>query len=109
MHPTLSLQIAVGVLARDQHRNALDTRFIPGLNVYQIDLEPARFAVALIHAQEHVRPITTLRAASARVNAEDGVGLVMLRAQQVFELKLIELLLGGVDLRGDSRLRLAQV
>jgi len=109
MHPALGFQVAVRVVTGHQHGDALDARFVAGLDVHQIDLEAARFAVTLVHAQEHVRPITALRAARARVNAKDSIGFVVFVGEQVFQFELIELLLGGIDLCRDSLLRLPEL
>ena len=43
------------------------------------------------------------------MDAEDGVGLVVFLAEKVFQLELIELLLGGIDLRRNPLLRLTEV
>ena len=43
------------------------------------------------------------------MDAEDRVGLVVLPAEEVLQLELIELLFGGVDFGGDPLLGLAEV
>ena len=61
MHADLGGQVAVGVLALDQHGGALDARLLAGLDVGDVALEAPAVAPAQVHAQQHLRPVLALR------------------------------------------------
>ena len=57
MHPGLGREVAVGVLAGDQHGRALDARLLARLHVRDVLLVAAPVAPAQVHAQQHLRPV----------------------------------------------------
>ena len=88
----LGLAVAVGVFARDQHRGALDAGGFARQRVGDIDLPAARLGPALVHAQEHARPIARFGAARARVDAQDAVALVVRAVEEYLQLQGVQLL-----------------
>ena len=77
----------------------------PRLVVEHLGLPALAFAVAQVHAQQHVRPVLALRAAGAGVDRDDRVRTVVLAAQHAGELGPSEGVLNGrehlLELAGD--------
>ena len=61
MHAALGGEIAEGIFAGDLERAGLDAGFVAELDVHDLALEAVALDPALIHAQEHVRPIAATR------------------------------------------------
>jgi hypothetical protein len=91
MHARFSQHHAVGEVANQQDRRALDARLVAGLVVDDVPLEPAPLRPLQVHAQQHLGPVLRLGAAGARVDGDDRVGAIVLAAQHLLGL-------GGLDL-----------
>ena len=63
-------------------RRGLDARLLAGMEVDQLDLQPAPLRPALVHALEHRRPILALGAARAGVDLDIAVVGIRLARQQ---------------------------
>ena len=81
MHAVLGLQVAVGVVAADHHRGALDARFFAGLVVDDLRRPALALGAAQVHAQQHLRPVLRFGAAGAGMDGHDGVALVVLAGE----------------------------
>ncbi len=79
-------QQAVGVLAGDRERRALQARFVARLVVDHLALEPAALGPAQVHAQQHLGPVLRLGAAGARMNRDDRVLAIVLAAEHLLDL-----------------------
>ena len=88
VHAALGLQVAVGVRAGHEERDALDAGLLAGQVVEDAHLEPVLLAVAAVHAEQHLGPVAGLGAARARVQAQVGVVRVELPAQQGAHLEV---------------------
>ena len=100
---------AEGVLAGEREGHALQARFFARLIVEQLALEAAPLRPLQVHAQQHLGPVLRLGAAGARMDRDDGVGVVVLAAQHLLDLGAFDLLAERVErLRqiGRRRLRL---
>ena len=82
---------AVGVVAGDGDRGALDAGLVARLVVDDLALEAAALGPAQVHAQQHLRPVLRLGAAGARVDGDDGVLLVVLAAEHLPGLGRVDL------------------
>src|SRR5262249_51409989 len=87
VHAAFGLGVAVGELAFDEHRHALEPRAFAGERVGNLDLPAASLGPALIHARKHLRPVLRLGAAGAGVDAEDAIALVMRAAEEDAQLE----------------------
>ena len=92
MHPALSLAIAVGEFASNNHGGTLDAGGFTRERVSHIHLPTARFGPALVHPQEHVRPVTGLGAARTGVDAHDAISTVVRAIEENSKLERIEFL-----------------
>ena len=82
MHALLRFEIAVGVVALDSERHALDSRFVACEEV-EFSASPARaFNVSRVHTIKHRAPILRFRSACACMESEDCVQAVVLAAEQ---------------------------
>ncbi len=97
--PAFGLEVAVGVLALDQHRGGLDPRLLGVLGVEHLGVEAPPLAPLQVHAQEHLRPVGRLGPAGAGVHLEVGVVGVVLARHLGLELDALEL---GLDPREDG-------
>ena len=77
MHPALRLAKAIGILALEQHRDALDARAFARQRVFDLHLPAARLRPALIHPHQHAGPVAGLRAAGAGVDAQNAIVAVV--------------------------------
>jgi hypothetical protein len=111
VHPALGLGEAVGVFAPQHQGSVFDARPLTGQGVGDLDLPPARFGPALVHAQQHGRPVAGLGAPGPGVDAQDGIVAVMRavekesqfqRLQPVGKCRAVPFQLGGQ--RGLGRL-----
>jgi len=117
MHTALRFRKAVGILTGKNQRRALNARRFARQHVGDIHPPAPRLSPALVHAQEHVRPIARFGTAGPGVDAHDAITLIMGAVEKDLQLKRIEVLeeLAQVlfefllDLRlGGFRLGLAQ-
>ena len=77
----LGLGIAIGVLALDQQRRALDPGLVARGIFDRLDLEPAPFGPARIHAQQHLGPVLALGPAGTGIDLQIGIGAIRLARQ----------------------------
>ena len=92
MHAAFGFAKAVGVFARDEHRGALDAGGFTGQRVGDFDFPAARFRPALIHAQQHVRPVAGFGAAGAGVDAQDAIVLVVRAGEENPQFQRVQFL-----------------
>ena len=91
-----ALEEAVGVLAFDHDRRALDAGLVAVEIVHELDGVAVALGPHVVHAVEHARPVLRLGAARAGVEGEDGVVRVILAGQQRLEPHGFERLLEAV-------------
>src|ERR1700730_14799931 len=73
----LRAQVAIGITPRDLDGYAFKAGFFTFTIVVDLGAELVAFGPAHVHAEEHLGPVLRIDAAAARVNAQDGVALVM--------------------------------
>ena len=91
VHPALGLQVAVGIFAAHLQRGGFNAHFLAFLNIHDFRFEPVAFAPALVHAQEHIGPVTRLRAARARVDHQEAIGAVLRAIEVALQFEIFEL------------------
>ena len=96
------LEVAIGVLAIHLEGDGLHARLVAIQHVQLAHGPATAFAIAHIHAIQHLRPVLRLRAARARVQRENGVYGVI----RAFEHLLHAHGLDGLANRGGLRLDL---
>ena len=108
--PASAEQQAVGVVADDDQRRALDARFVARLEVDDLALEAAALGPAQVHPQQHLGPVLRLGAAGARMDRDDGVLAIVLAAEHLlglagvdFARKIVE---AAAEIVGDRLARL---
>ena len=106
VHAGLGLGVAVGVRSLEAERRALDARALPRLKLEQLRLEAASLRPAQVHPQQHLGPVLRLEAAGAGMDLDDGVAGVVLAAEELLELELVEALGDRVHLRSQLLERL---
>ena len=89
VHAVFALQQAVGVGAFHHNAAALHAGLIAVLIVQRGDLEAVGSRPAVVHTEQHIRPVLRLGSAGAGMKGEDGVVLVILTAQQGDHLQLV--------------------
>ena len=89
----LTLEIAVGVLALDHDRRALDAGLFAVDIVHHLELEAVLVRPLHIHTVEHLRPVLRLGAARAGVEGQNGVAVIVLTGEQRREADLLDPLL----------------
>ena len=87
MHACLGREQAVGVVAGDDHRHALDAGFVARLQVDDLAAEAPPLRPAHVHAHQHLGPILRLGAAGAGMDGDDRVLLVELAGQHRPDLR----------------------
>ena len=97
MDAGLGRQQAVGVLAGDGERGALEAGFVAGLIVDDLALEAAALGPAQVHAQQHLGPVLRLGAAGARVDRDDRVLAIVLAAEHLLDLAGLHFLVERVE------------
>ena len=107
VHAGLGAQPAVGVLALDLDRRALDAGDFAGIRVDDLAAEAARGAPAQIHAQQHLRPVLRLGAAGAGLDVEEGAVRVHLAAEHALAARGGAPAARGAARRARCRARLA--
>ena len=109
----LGLQDAVGVLAADRHRRALQTGLLPRARLEQIDLEPPFGCPALVHPQHDLGPVLRVGAARARLQRDNRIAGVVFAVEQRRLLQPCELAPQRhdrrLDLGGHLRVELEQL
>ncbi|GJD71904.1 hypothetical protein CFIICLFH_0113 [Methylobacterium goesingense] len=97
VHARLGLEPAIGIVALDQERGALDPGFVAVRPLDDLDFILPALGPAAIHALEHVGPVLALGAAGARMDFEIGIEAVRLAGEQGLDLAARGLLLDGAD------------
>jgi hypothetical protein len=90
VHARLGPQPAVGVLAFEADRAALDARDLTVVAVDDLGLESVLVAPAQVHAHEHLRPVLRLGATRASLDVEERVVRVHLAREHALELELAD-------------------
>ena len=90
VHAPLGLAKAVGILAGDQQRCALDAGDFAREQFADLDRPAALLTPALVHAQEHVGPVARLGAAGAGVDGEDAVAVVVRPVEHQLQLERLQ-------------------
>ena len=93
----LDAQAAVRMVALDLERGALDPRFLRGLAVQKLDLEPPAPGPADVHFEEHLGPVLGVGPAGAGVDRDDRVLGIVFAGEQPPEFELVELRLETVE------------
>ncbi len=84
--PELGLEPAIGVVALDQERRALDPGLLAVGPIDDVDLEAVLLGPAAVHALQHLGPVLALRAAGAGMDLEIGVVRIGLAGEQALDL-----------------------
>ena len=95
--PASADEQAVGVLAGDRERRALQPGLFAGLIVDHLALEAAALRPAQVHAQQHLGPVLRLGAAGAGMNRDDGVLAIVLAAEHLLDLAGLHFLVERVE------------
>ena len=88
VHAGFGAQMAVGVVAADLERGALDAGDFARRFFEQLDLEALALAVAQVHALEHRGPVLRLGAAGAGLDVEKAVVRVHRVGEHAAELQV---------------------
>ena len=96
--PRFPLAVAVGELARDVERHALDPCLVAGLVVDDLVLPVPPFDVAPEHAEQHGGPVAGLGAAGPRVDGQIHVLAVKLAREEAQYLVFVQLLLQSLGI-----------
>ena len=97
VHAGLRRQQAVGVLAGDRERRALEPGFVARLIVDHLALEAAALGPAQVHAQQHLGPVLRLGAAGAGMDRDDRVLAIVLAAEHLLDLAGLHFLVERVE------------
>ena len=84
--PASADEQAVGVLAGDGQRRALEPGFFARLVVDHLALEAAALGPAQVHPQQHLGPVLRLGAAGAGMDGDDRVLAIVLAAEHLLDL-----------------------
>ena len=90
MDSPLSLEITVSVFAAHQQGDGFDSDFFAGLNIDNLRFQTAPLDPALIHAQEHVRPIARFGAARAGMNGDERIRAIAFAGKKLAQLEFFE-------------------
>ena len=82
MDTVLPVEEAVSILTFNHDGGGLDAGLVPLLIVHDFVGEPVALGPPGIHAVEHLGPILGLRAASAGVEGQNGIGGIVFPGQQ---------------------------
>ena len=82
VHTVFRAQVTVGIFPVNLHCNRLDTGFIPVQEIQYLCLESLFLCPAAVHAVKHAAPVTGLRAACPRVQAQYGIVAVIFTGQK---------------------------
>jgi hypothetical protein len=103
VHAGLGAQAAVGVVAEDLQRHALDAGDLAVGALEHLHPEAALVAVLDVHALEHRRPVLRLGAAGAGLDVREAVVGVERVGEHAPELERGDVVLDAVHLARDSR------
>ena len=98
MDSALGLQRAVCVLALDGDRRRLQAGLLSRARLDRLGLEATIGGPAQVHAQEHLRPVLSVRAPGSRVDLEHRIASVVLAVEERVLLQASEF---GLE-RGDQ-------
>ena len=88
MHAALGFQIAVGVFALTSKRRGFDPDFF-ALDIDRLRFEAAPLDPALIHAQQHIRPITRFRPARTRMNGDERIRAIVFARKETAAIRIL--------------------
>ena len=100
VHAAFGLEKTVGPGPADHQRRALHAGFVAGLVVHRGDLEALFLAVAVVHAQQHGRPVARFGPARPRVQRQERVVGIELACHQGLQFDVLVLLFKRGDLFG---------
>src|SRR6056297_3366393 len=86
MHSRFRLRPAIGVMALDHERRALDAGFFAVGDLDNLDLEAALLGPADIHPHQHLGPVLALGAAGAGMDLDERVVGIRLAGEQRLDL-----------------------
>ena len=86
--PGFGAQPAVGVVAAELDRRALDAGHVAPGHLHKIGSETALLPPHQVHAQQHLRPVLGFGAAGARLDVHERVGRVLVALEHAAELQL---------------------
>ena len=115
MHAGLGPQPAVGVLADDADRGALDPGDFAGGGFEELGRKALRLAVLQVHAQQHLGPVLGLRAAGAGLDVDESIPGIVRAAEHALELEALDILAHHIDVAAEPAegglvlLRLGQI
>ncbi len=89
MDAAFGLGIAIGILALDQDRRALDAGLLARLVFDRLDLEAALFRPPRVHAEQHFSPVLAFGATRPGMDFDIGVVAISLARQQGLDLVLV--------------------
>ncbi len=92
MHTALTLQIAVSHIALDRHQTGFDPGFIRFLIADDLETIAVVLGIALIHPEQHLRPVLRLGATGTWMDFQQGVGMIIIVGQKDLDLKILKFL-----------------
>ena len=101
VHTALRRQQAEGIAALDEERGRQQTGLLPRCGLFHLDLEPAAFGPARVHAQKHLGPILRVRTTGARVQFHDRVIGIVGTAEETLNFECGEFRFESGDGRGE--------
>ena len=101
MDALLRLEEAVGIMALDEERCALDAGLIARQQVSRLDREAVALGPAAVHAQQHLRPVLRLCSARTGVQRQDGIVGIVRAGEQHLKLQSLEAFSNRCELRLD--------
>ena len=93
----LALEQAVGVGTLDHHGSTLHAGLVAVLIIQDLDGHAVSLRPLVVHTVEHLGPVLCLGAASACVEGQDGIAVVVLTVQHGHQLQLVHSLAHSVD------------
>jgi hypothetical protein len=102
MHAGLGAQVAVGIVAGNLERCALDARDIAVGLFQHFDLKTFAFAIAQIHAQQHRCPVLRFGAAGAGLDVDEAVVRIHRVGKHAAEFHRRDALLDILDVGGSA-------
>src|SRR5579884_3661255 len=82
----LRAQVAIGVAPANLDGDTFDTSFLTLVIFADLGAEMMALGPTHVHTKQHLRPILGINAAASRVNAHNGIALVMLAVEHQREL-----------------------
>ncbi|CCX38003.1 uncharacterized protein BN452_01915 [Clostridium sp. CAG:1013] len=99
VHTCLALQITVGVLSLHHDGSALQTSLVSVQVVQSLHFVAVTLRPAVVHAEQHLRPVLGLRAAGTGVEGQNSVILIVFPGEQSGQLHGSNLTPDRFDLR----------